>query len=225
MNWLKTPIALTLTVSVVIGFAVIAAVGFAIEGTTRGDDPVTPETLSPGQVAQSFGPGVPWDGSGRGNTTIDELLADTAQPEPLLWLGPQFRGYNLQGVTYNKYQGPDGRAVDAVIFIYGSCVLSEGDRPTCTPPVQLRLDQICHALPGEVAGPVTMERLSLRGVEAVQFRDGHFALWSGRRLISVTAPGQPDLAEDAVSSLRSIDGAATVAPGAALPPADTSGCR
>lgn len=209
----------------IVGFAVVALFAFVVGGESQGTDPVTPTRLSPEEVSDWFNPGNPWDGKGAGNSTLEDLVNDTSQPNPLLWLGDSFEGYNLQAIVRQEYQGPDGRQVNATLLIYGGCELQGKERPTCTPPLQVRLDRICHATRDQVADAVALERTTLRGVEGRKFRDGHFALWAGERLISVTAPGQPELAERAVSGLRSVDGSGELQPGTALPQPDFSQCK
>ena len=79
---------------------------------------------------------------------------------PLLWLGESFRGFQLVDVVRANYFIPKeaigaarDRAKNSVRLIYGTCVPSGGNRPSCPAPVTIVVFAPGTARPPDQAAP------------------------------------------------------------------------
>ncbi len=219
---------LTSLVVALLALGVGTGVAFYLAGGTGRSqpvDPVQPTYLSADDVAARFLPGPPWNGKGNGDATLED--AANVQNLTPLWLGTQFGGYNLQAVLHQDYSGPDGRSVNKLVLIYGDCKLqSGGDRPTCSVPLEVHVESVCAVRPEQVAGTVKLENGTLRGgAQSVRFTDGHVVFWSGSSMVTIHAPGQPNLVNQAAQALRSLRSADGVTAGASLAAPDFSSCK
>lgn len=193
---------------------------FARGAGSTGEPPLQPETLSSQEVAERFVAGTPWNGKGKGNSTVDDVRE--ARPDAY-WLGAEFGGYHLQAVIRTVYTGPDGRSADVVQFIYGDCVPVSAEF-SCPVPLLIRTESACTVRPTGVANTASVGREQLRGgAELVRFNDGHVTFWTGKVMVTVHATGQPALVDRAANAVARLnDGKSQVA--SALEAGDFSGC-
>jgi len=139
-GWHAKGVLLFLTFAVATGLTMVLAAEGARDpwAAERPASSEAPTTYSAAQLSERFGPGSNLGRQGRGNMSDDDLAAFT--DFPLMWLGTDFAGYNLQSATRLKYDTPKGvpafQAGNSVTFIYGTCArhLTEGAAcpSTCT---------------------------------------------------------------------------------------------
>ncbi len=225
------------TVRTVVGIAVVAGAAAAItsglsaalqvgDSDDNNTAPVEPIRYSPDQIAEQYTPGTPWDGRGTGNLTQSQVEA--FDEFPVLWLGEEFAGYHLQHVSLLGQVAPPGAPAEhtfrEVAFIYGGCRLDGGDEPSCNAPLSVQVQPGCSVPQSKVAPGAALARTKVRGdADAVAFRDGSMAIWSGDVMISIHAPGQPDLVTAAADGLRGL-GNYEIAPDDPLPTPDNDRC-
>lgn len=218
---------------------VIAAVTFVLivslgDGAARGSGRKSSQagesrerpTMSAEERATRFQAGEPWQGKGQ-HQGISQEEAERFPDYPLLWLGERFAGYNLQAIVRQKYDPPAGipahEAMNSVGFAYGDCTIPEGGR-ACPVPLVVMIEPACLTRPESIAtgmraGPLESVR---GGAQLLRFRDGHVRLWTGRVSISIDAPVDPALVDQALQELRGLNVALPVS--APLAPPDFSGC-
>jgi hypothetical protein len=218
------------------GVLAIAAAGItsglsiALQDGDSGDNntpPVEPIQYSPEQIAEHYTPGKPWDGRGSGNVTQEQ--AEAFDEFPLFWLGDQFGGYHLQHIALVSQVAPERAPAEqtfrSVTFIYGGCILDGGEQPSCSAPLTVQIRPGCSVPESKVAPGAEIAKSKLRGsADSVAFRDGSAAVWSGGSVISITAPGQPELVTAATQALRGL-GRTQISPADFLPAPENGRCR
>jgi hypothetical protein len=172
--------------------------------------------------------GAPWDGHGRGN--MNEAVAREFPTFDLYWLGPSFRGLNLQGIQYDIQYGPRPEHPEHVLLVYGDCPLPEGRKEGCPPvPLQIDIRPACSVTPGvaQARGYRDSPLEKIRG-EALLLRsqgEGQGTIvWTGNAFVSIN--GYKLTVTDLDSILHSlerlnVDGGEAGEP---LPPPNFSGC-
>jgi hypothetical protein len=217
------------TVVAIAAAAITSGLSAALQDGDSGDNntpPVEPIRYSPEQIAEHYTPGEPWDGRGTGNLTQSQ--AEVFGEFPVLWLGEEFGGYHLQHVSLLEQIAPPGAPAEQtfreVAFIYGGCILDGGEEPSCNAPLSVQVQPRCSVPQSKVAPGAELARTKIRGdADAIAFWDGSMAIWSGGLVISIHAPGQPDLVRAAADGLRGL-GDFQIAPDDPLPTADNNDC-
>jgi hypothetical protein len=186
-------------VAVVAGGVAVAVLSFRVAGS--GQDPVSPDQLSPSEVADRFAPGKPWDGRGSGNAALEDL--DEVTDFEVYWLGTEYAGYHLRAIDRLAYEPPAGapsnQVGNKVIFGYGACAPTN---PGCPEPLAIHVSDGCQVRPEDIASGVKDSLETIRGgATVVWFSDGHASMWTGRSRVSVYAPGQPAVVRKALDDL------------------------
>jgi hypothetical protein len=211
--------------------AFFMAFGIGTEISTGSDPaapptPGLPPTMTRSQIDTAFTPGPPWDGKGTGN--LSQTDAENFAPYPLLWVGPNFAGYNLQRIARVQYDAPPGATpphMDVVSFTYGDCVISPGAE-ACQVPFQVMIFDVCYVTPERIApdvkqGPPT----AVRGGALMQkFTDGHVALWTSTVFVDIDG-AREDLPQTALARLEGVGSRLGIRPGGALAAPDFSRCK
>jgi hypothetical protein len=152
-------------------------------------------------------PTPPWDDSeAQRRERLERGIAEARgfDAYPLLWLGEEFEGLELVGISrlgYGKYRRSGARAVT---FIYGRC-----SGPPCRVPLTLTVEHPCS--PGRFQSPDGEERF-VRG--APYARTGSGALWitlpqARIHISSAAAHGADAQALRAAEALRGLSASAS----------------
>ena len=199
----------------------LALVGLVVAGSlvvllplfSRGDE-TNGAQVGPGAAL----PGDAWTGKGRQGLSQSE--AERFAAYPLYWLGPSYRGFNLQAIL----DTPSDLA-----FIYGGCRPRSGPEPSCPVPLALHLQPLCFVRPEQAQNAYQGGLQTLRGGavymrrENVQFRMRDAIIWTGATLIGVNSGREPGTLDELLDTLQGM-GPNGVASGAPLPPPDFSRC-
>jgi hypothetical protein len=99
---------------------------------------------------------------------------------PLYWLGTRFERWDLSAIL-----GPS-RSDGMISFIYGTCTPSDGDQPSCTPPIEVQVTPLCRHLASVARDPIWRQR-RVRGAPVGTSLDGAPVLFSVRAQVKVYA--------------------------------------
>ena len=123
------------------------------------------------------------------DSAVFQKAATAFQDFPLYWLGLEFQGLPLTGITrsYRQHVTPPE---DHVILEYGTCTpSSEGG---CRSPVQIRLEPYCYAQPSGFAPEAKEDTVfQVRGADA-QYISGALRLWMGDVSVRVSAGSEEE---------------------------------
>ncbi len=215
------------------GFAFILAgiaLGFTIQAAGSGQTPALSgrPTMTPQERAERFQPGPAWDPSApvTKKGRLSALDVQAFRDFPLVWLGPEFAGYNLREIVREEYAGTrEQPARDNVLFIYGQCTPAKGTS-ACPVPVSVRVHNNCFLTRESIEESVkSSSEETVRGAARLQrFGDGHIVLWFGKVAVSIKIPADSSLNDLAVQQLRGTGGPSGFAASGALPAPDTSAC-
>jgi len=119
---------------------------------------------------------------------------------PVYWLGDEFEGRELTGVTAQDWS-------TAAVLTYGTCEPGGGSEPSCTPPLQVQIFPLCYHLDA-VALPSKERRRTIRGAP-VGKQDGAPVLLTRRTQIKVyrgegSDSGMPLRALNVLRSLNTV---------------------
>ncbi len=128
------------------------------------------------------------------DSAVFQEAATEFQDFPLYWLGLEFQGLPLTGITrsYRQHVTPPE---DHVILKYGTCTPPrEGG---CSPPLQVRLEPYCYAQPaGYVPEAKDGAIFKVRGASA-QYIGGGLQLWMGSVAVKLYAHPEERMLEAA----------------------------
>jgi hypothetical protein len=102
---------------------------------------------------------------------------------PLYWLGTRFEHWDLSAIL-----GPS-RSDGMISFIYGTCTPSDGDQPSCTPPIEVQVTPLCRHLASVARDPIWRQR-RIRGAP-VGTNDNASVLFSIKAQVKVYASPPP----------------------------------
>lgn len=165
-------------------------------------------------------PGSPFDESGtfdREHSTMTPADVRAFREFPLYWTGERFEGWNLTNVS-----GP-AELSHAVTFIYGTCRLSGGDEPSCSPPIQIQVQPLCYQL-AAVAHHGAWKKFRVRGAPlgGEPFRRVVFTADVQIRVVA-NRGSDPDRPDRVFAALASANGVGPqIGPGEPFPPAPLS---
>ena len=115
---------------------------------------------------------------------------------PLYWLGTRFERWELSAILGPAQ--PDG----TISFIYGACTPSDGEQPSCAPPIELQVTPLCRHLENVAKNPIWRRR-HIRSAP-VGTIDNAPVLFSNSAQVQVyTADSDLGLALRALRALRS----------------------
>jgi hypothetical protein len=199
----------------------ISAVRLAMSQTSQPG----PVSSNPSLKAERFQAGPTW--AGRGSYGLDEASLEAFSDFPILWLGPNAFGYNLQVIDRIRVDPipgfPDKR--DSVSFVYGACSPAEGHHQ-CVAPITVHVEPACLITPDLIADNVKAEQGTevVRGATVQRFRDGHVRLWTGDISVYINSPGEFNRAGELISQLRGIGQTSAITTQSRLPAPDLAKC-
>jgi hypothetical protein len=103
---------------------------------------------------------------------------------PLYWLGTRFERWDLSAIL-----GPS-RSEGMISFIYGTCRPSDGEQPSCTPPIEVQVTPLCRHLASVTRNHIWRQR-RIRGAPVGISPDGAPVLFSIRAQVKVYATPPP----------------------------------
>jgi hypothetical protein len=144
---------------------------------------------------------------------------------PLYWLGTHFERWGISAIL-----GPSGQR-GTISFIYGTCTPTDGEQPSCSPPIEVQVTPLCRHLETVARDPIWRHR-DIRGAP-VGMSDDAPVLFSRRAQVQVyTSVRDPQLAVRTLHALRSanrvepvIDADEPIPPASAAALAGTERCR
>jgi len=125
----------------------------------------------------------------------------------LFWLGEEFMGHSLRGITRSVYElpppNPAVTRTDSVTFGYGDCTPNPAAEGSCTLPVTIHVDAYCTRPPDVLLGPYAYADGSW---DAKESSSGNtYSIWTEDVHISVSAGGEGPSADTVVEGLRAMD--------------------
>jgi hypothetical protein len=115
---------------------------------------------------------------------------------PLYWLGARFERWRISAIL-----GPSYR-IGTISFIYGTCTPTDGEQPSCSPPIEVQVTPLCRHLEAVARDPIWRHR-QIRGAP-VGMSDNAPMLFSRRvQVQAYTSVSDPQLAFRALHALRS----------------------
>jgi hypothetical protein len=121
---------------------------------------------------------------------------ETYAAAPLYWLGTRFERWGISTIL-----GPS-RQIRTISFIYGTCTPTDGDEPSCLPPIEVQVTPLCRHLETVARDPIWRDR-EIRGAP-VGKSDNAPILFSRRAQVQVyTSIRDQDLGVRALRALRS----------------------
>lgn len=167
---------------------------------------VTPRVDLERQFAQPKYPGTP-----EYDSTFSVEAAKEFDRFPLYWVGEEFQGLPLTGISrsYRPHLFPPE---DDVVFLYGeSCTPGGG----CSIPLQILVEPYCYTQPGMIASEAKEgEVFKVRGADA-QYISSGLRLWMGS--VSVRIGAAPERMEAVAQALVTANALEATAAGAAFP--------
>ncbi|HEX7244072.1 MAG TPA: hypothetical protein VF245_00730 [Solirubrobacterales bacterium] len=135
-------------------------------------------------------------GCGEDGPTLSEVEKFDAYP--LYYAGGEIAGNELDDISGEDswQRNPDQRSV-GFTFFYGTCELEGGDRPSCSPPIQIQVSSICDRHLGLYKG--RPEVSDLRGAKA-SANGGGLEIFTGRTTVVIF--GEHKLFRPAIQQLR-----------------------
>lgn len=131
-----------------------------------------------------------------GGSNADVDAAKDFDAYPLLWAGEEFEGLP---VTHVDVDGPGEFAT----IIYGTCEPSDGNEPSCTPPLQLQIQPLCTHLADVARAPI-WKRRAIRGAPVGTIDSAPVLFSRGVQVKAYRGEGSdPGLAWRALVALRS----------------------
>jgi hypothetical protein len=115
---------------------------------------------------------------------------------PLYWLGTRFERWELSRILGPSR--PDG----TISFIYGTCTPTDGDEPSCSPPIDVQVMPLCRHLESVAADPVWRRR-RIRGAPVGTIDNAPVLFASAVQIKVYVAGREPNLALRALDALRS----------------------
>jgi hypothetical protein len=132
----------------------------------------------------------------REHSTFTPESVSRYSASPLYWLGTRFERWELS--TILGPSRPDG----TISFIYGTCTPSDGEQPSCAPPIEVQVTPLCRHLELVARDPIWRHR-HIRGAPVGRV-DNAPVLFSRRTQVRVyTGVGDPNLGLRALGALRS----------------------
>jgi hypothetical protein len=146
------------------------------------------------------------------DSEVDVTAARQYEKFPLYWVGEKFGDWEL---THVALPGAGGFAT----FIYGTCTPSNGEQPSCTPPLEIQVYPVCAHL-AEVAAAPIWKRRSIRGAPVGTIDSAPVLFTAGAQVKVYRGEGSyPGAAMDALHALRSINSVEPViGPSGPIPP-------
>jgi hypothetical protein len=119
---------------------------------------------------------------------------------PLYWVGSRFEKWDL--VAIQGLRAPH----QFVGFIYGRCIPSDGDAPSCTPPFEIQISVLCSHLDVVASDPAWRTR-RVRGAPIGRNPDRAPILFSRRTQVKVYRGegSDPGLPLRVLRALRSVN--------------------
>jgi len=139
---------------------------------------------------------------------VFQEVASTFQEFPFYWLGLEFQGLPLSGIT-RVYTEP---AEDQILLMYGTC--EPKPEAGCGPPLQMRVEPCRHnQRPPDAAADGVFQ---VRGTPAQRVSD-HLLLWTGRAFVRISAYTE-EMMLAAAEALVAANGQGPATPDEPLPP-------
>jgi hypothetical protein len=138
-------------------------------------------------------------GEGQGARGYGRLTAENLQSysrSPLYWVGTRFERWELDSIS-GPFR-PDGM----VSFIYGTCTPTDGDEPSCSPPIDLQVSAPCWNLDLVARDPIWRER-RVRGAPVGEADNAPVLFSTGAQVKVYTATNDPNLGLHVLRALRS----------------------
>lgn len=136
------------------------------------------------------------------DSTSDLAAAHQFDAYPLYWVGKRFERWDLTHVEVGSGE--------LVSFIYGDCTPSDGEQPSCTPPLEIQVSPLCLHL-DVVARAAIWRRRQVRGAPVGTIDSAPVLFTRGAQVKVYRGEGSdPALPWRALNALRSLNSVAPV---------------
>jgi hypothetical protein len=122
-------------------------------------------------------------GFDRKHSTFTPETIRSYSGSPLYWLGTRFERWDLSAILGPSRDG-------TISFIYGTCKPSDGEQPSCTPPIEVQVTPLCRHLASVARDPIWRQR-RIRGAPVGTSLDDAPVLFSIRAQVKVYATPPP----------------------------------
>jgi hypothetical protein len=125
----------------------------------------------------------------------------------LFWLGEEFMGHSLRGITRSVYElpppNPPTTRTDSVTFAYGDCTPNPAADGSCTLPITIHINAYCTRPPDVLLGPHIYDDGSWDAIE-VSLGSG-YSIWTSDVHIDIQVDGDGPSPREVAAELRSLD--------------------